>query len=150
HDSSLPLENVAVHARKLKEQVANLLKIFDQKIDTPDQNPLGRPDVLPEVHAQHDNSHRRAAYVSCKPLQFVQALVILEESEWLRDFVHNCAENEVFDSENDDGGDIADRIKYALRDVVLGPIQLAVLTKHNPIKPYRYPGRNKNHAQHDV
>src|SRR5437870_3760241 len=133
HDSGFTLENVAVHAGELKEQFTDLLKILDKQINAPNQDTLSCTHVLPEVYAQHDDRHDRAAHVGRKPFQLIQALVIPEEIEWLLDFVHNGAENQAFNSENDDCCDITDGVEYALRDMVLGAIKLFVLAKHDPI-----------------
>jgi hypothetical protein len=67
-------------------------------------------------------------------------LVIPEEIEWLLDFVHDGAENQTFNSENDDCCDIADGVKDTLRYIVLSAIKLFVLIKHDPIEPHGYPG----------
>ena len=127
--------HLAVSAREREEEFAQLLKILDQEKDAPDEYAFPGATMLPEVRAQYRDRHHRTAHACEEPFVLAKLCTPFIEGERFLDLMHERGEHDSLDPQDNDGRDVTDRVKNAFRDVILGVVDVAVISSKDPIEP---------------
>lgn len=126
-DAGFVLHDFSVEIGEVEEDVGDARDITPQEIDGADGNGGPHGEALEEIGGEYEENHDGTTDGDGAPFEFVDDVIANEETEGLKNFLHDCARHEAFDAKNDDGGDVADDVKDFCGDAIFDAIDLLIL-----------------------